>query len=218
LVFLEKAIHCYFPTITDTITAIPTQLSKDINTSSSERSNTMNIKDFLLLQRFFKKSESDYPHSSHKRFFERGFSRRGFIHRAAGATGLAFGSGLTSMALADHDNRRDERDNFEEREGDADADASPLPIPGGLQLIPGDPEVFHIFLPGGPEGNDFEPSVITDFKGRVGLAIVRGTGTGINTETKQSTRLDFEVDLRFMTGTYLGMCDRKRHHGAFALI
>lgn len=186
----------------------------------------MSIKDVLLWQRPSNENDSqtasqpalESSHLGHAHSWERGFSRRGFIHRAAGATGLAFGSGLALTAQAERDNRRNGLDQFENREGDAEAEASPLPIPGGLQLIPGDPEVFHLFLPGGPEGNDFEPSVITDFRGFVGLAIVRGTGTGINRETNVTTRLEFEVDLRFMTGTYRGMCDRERHRGAFGLI
>jgi hypothetical protein len=110
-------------------------------------------------------------------------------------------------ALADQDRRRDEHDEFEDREGDAAAAASPLPIPGGMQLIPGDPEVFHFFLP----APNAEPSLITDFRGSVGLANARGTGTGINTETGERVALEFDGDVRFMKGTYLGQCDRERH-------
>jgi hypothetical protein len=182
----------------------------------------MSSKDFLLWQRLFNKGDSqtasqpptETPRLVHTHLWERGFSRRSFIHRAAGATGLALGSGLSMPALADQDRRRDERDEFEDREGDAADAASPLPIPGGTQGIPGNPEVLHFFFP----APNAEPSLITDFRGFVGLASARGTGTGINTETGERVALEFDTDLRFMKGAYVGMCDRERHRGTFAFI
>ncbi len=97
----------------------------------------------------------------------------------------------------------------------------PNPIPGGLDAL-GDGTIFHVLLPGyppigspSPAAND--PSVITDFNGHVGLAYVQGTGLHRNKVTGVQRRLPFEVDLRFMKGTYVGV-DGRHHRGAFALL
>ena len=42
-------------------------------------------------------------------------------------------------------------------------------------------------------------------------------GTHTNKVTGVITRLPWEIDLRFMKGEYVGV-DRKKHHGAFALV
>lgn len=76
-------------------------------------------------------------------------------------------------------------------------------IPGGFQLTPGG-EVFHVFFPG-----TGEPSTITDFKGSVGTTIIDGHGTGANAAHA------FEVDVRFMDGTFIGL-DGKQTVGTFA--
>lgn len=145
-------------------------------------------------------------------------SRRRFIRTAAGAagaTGLLLGSGLSVPVRAgreDDDARRDDRD------GDADDPTSPLPIPGGT-ILPFSTERYHFFFPPAP-GNPggAEPSAITDFRGLIGLSHVTGTGTGINTNTGVSSRFFYDMDVRFMKGTYLDMCSHEEHLGAFAFI
>jgi hypothetical protein len=106
-------------------------------------------------------------------------SRRKFIGVAAGTTGAILGSTLwmPQLALA--------------------AGSDPKPIPGGI-VVGG--KLFHTFLLG--EGN--EPSTITDFKGFVGVADVQGTGTANYIGTGHHETLNFDTDLRFMQGTYIG--------------
>ena len=132
-------------------------------------------------------------HFGHAHFWERAMmSRRKFIGAAAGTTGAILGSGLwmPNLALA--------------------AGSDPKPIPGGFEL---GGQLFHVFFLG--EGN--EPSTITDFKGFVGVADVQGTGTGINTRTGQHETLNFDTDMRFMQGIYIGM-DGKQHSDTFGFI
>jgi hypothetical protein len=98
--------------------------------------------------------------------------------------------------------------------------ALPNPIPGGLEIL-GNGTVFRILLPGypplgSPDPASNDPSLITDFNGHVGLAYVQGTGLHTNKVTGVTRRLPFEVDLRFMRGTYVGV-DGKHHHATFAL-
>lgn len=144
-----------------------------------------------------------HPQGGQAQLHDCAFTRRQFMGAAAGAAGLALGSGFFSSAFA----------------GDC---ADPRPIPGGNQLLFPDPRVFHIFLPGypffpinDPATND--PSVITDFVGQVGLSYVRGMGTHTDLTTGAVSHLPFEVDLRFMKGAFVGL-DGRLHHGAFALI
>ncbi len=170
-------------------------------------------------------AESDEVHS-HDDLFDKpeaGFSRRRFIRTAAGAagaTGIALGSGLSIPVLAD-----DEDDRREDRDGDADDAASPLPIPGGT-ILPFSTERYHFFFPPGttspvivpPTPGAAEPSLITNFRGFIGLSHVKGSGTGINTDTGATSRFFFDTDTRFMKGEYIGMCDHKEHRGAFTFI
>lgn len=142
-------------------------------------------------------------HSCRTHDWGRAFSRRQFMGTAAGAAGFMLGSGFLSSGFA------------------ADCD-DPRPIPGGNQFLFPDPRLFHVLLPGfpsfpnnNPATND--PSLITNFNGHVGLAYVDGTGTHTNLTTGAVSHLPFEVDLRFMKGTYVGL-DGRHHHGAFALI
>jgi hypothetical protein len=86
------------------------------------------------------------------------------------------------------------------------AEVLPKPIPGGINIPPFG--FFHLFLP----GSGAEPSSITDFNGNVGIALIRGEGTG--TTAGVSERLTYEVDIRFMTGLYQGV-DGKNHQGTF---
>ena len=146
-----------------------------------------------------------WHHRHHSHLNGGALSRRQFIRTTAGAAGLVLGSSLIVPAVAGVCN-------------------DPKPIPGGLQLLlPDDPTVFHLLLPGSPLVPDNnnpatnDPSVITDFDGDIGLAYVRGTGTHTDKTTGEVSQLPFEVDLRFMTGTFVGM-DNRTHQGAFSLI
>jgi len=80
-----------------------------------------------------------------------------------------------------------------------DAAVAPKPIPE--TLFPGAP--FHVL---GPDSE--EPSAITDFNGFVGATEIQGTGTG---------GLLFDVDMRFMQGTYVGV-DGKVHWDTFGFV
>jgi TAT (twin-arginine translocation) pathway signal sequence len=128
-------------------------------------------------------------------------SRRRFLHGAAAATGGVALSGLwMSPALADH----------------AVATVAPRPIPGGVSPFG---MFIHHFPPLpllGP-GPINEPSQITDFDGRVGVTRVLGSGTGRNTLTGLTSRLNFQVDNGFMSGRYVGE-DGRRHRGTFAFV
>ncbi len=122
-------------------------------------------------------------------------SRRQFVRTAAGAAGVLLGAGLLpSNALAARDD--------------------PRPLPGGIHL-PFVPEVdiVHFYMPGPLN----EVSTITDFNGHIGQAHLIGTGTGIDTDTGEEKDLNFEADMRFMKGEYIGV-DGRRRHGAFAFL
>jgi hypothetical protein len=187
--------------------------------AGSERSTVMSIKDFQLWQRLTSKGDSQAtPQSSNQGLhgWERGFSRRRFIHTAAGATALAFGSGLSSRALAhDDDNGHDE------------PLPEPKPIPGGIDLselglVP-PYDFIHTFAPG-PEGVvlpftqvqlqglNVEPSTITDFKGATAVAYHVGKATGSDGKT-----YNLETDIRVMEGRYVSV-EGTRRQGTFALI
>jgi hypothetical protein len=91
--------------------------------------------------------------------------------------------------------------------GQPEGTARPQPIPVGQ------PEVapFRVFLPS-PPGEGHEPSVITDFKGDIGLCQVQGTGTDDG-----GTTWFFDADMRFMQGDYLTV-EGNRRHGTFGFI
>ena len=86
----------------------------------------------------------------------------------------------------------------------------PRPIPGGVLTPVG---VFIHHFPGPTRG--LEASQITDFKGFVGSAHITGTGTG--TLEGVQKRLTYDLDNRFMQGTYVGV-DGQRHFGTFGFI
>jgi hypothetical protein len=65
-------------------------------------------------------------------------------------------------------------------------------------------------------GTGIDPSSITDFNGKVGVADVQGTGTATNPDGSTETLL-FDTDMRFMSGVYVGV-DGAVHQGAFALV
>jgi hypothetical protein len=157
----------------------------------------------------------------HTHGWEGGFSRRRFIHAAAGATALAFGSGLSSRALARDD------DNGHDDNGHDEPLPEPKPIPGevdlsGLGLKP-PYDFIHEFLPGPKgvelpftkavlEGLNVEPSTITDFKGATALAYHAGKAKGSDGKT-----YNLETDIRVMKGRYVSV-EGTRRQGTFAEI
>ena len=123
-------------------------------------------------------------------------SRRQFLGTAGAAgVGLGLGSGLLTPAAAVADS--------------GESAVLPRPIPSGFLTPVG---VFiHHHLP----ARGIEASQITDFRGTIGLAQLTGTGTGTLNGT--SSKLNFEIDNRFMQGTYVGV-DGRRHQGTFGFI
>ena len=93
-------------------------------------------------------------------------------------------------------------------------DAAPVPIPGGFQL-PGVP-LLHVFAPGpaaiGFQGENVDPSTITDFHGFSALAYPGGSVTDAAGKT-----YDMWNDMLLFQGTYVGS-DGKRHHGTFGFV
>jgi hypothetical protein len=89
--------------------------------------------------------------------------------------------------------------------------AHPRPIPGGFSAdfkpVPRKPAV-HVLPPG--IGN--EMSTITDFHGILGASEIRGTAHG-----SDGSAYDFDTDMRFMRGDYVGL-DHRVHHGTFGFI
>jgi hypothetical protein len=65
-------------------------------------------------------------------------------------------------------------------------------------------------------GPGMDPSSITDFKGFVGVADVRGHGTATRSDGRVE-KLLFDTDMRFMKGTYIGV-DGKVHRGTFGFV
>lgn len=131
----------------------------------------------------------------HAHFWERALSRRNFLATSAGVTGALASAGLWMPGIAEAASSRG---------------AAPRPIPGGIEF---NGKLFHLFLP----APDAEPSTIFDFKGFVGVAAVDGAGTATHTKTGEKRRLLFDVDTRFMQGTYIGL-DGDRHQGTFGFI
>jgi hypothetical protein len=89
--------------------------------------------------------------------------------------------------------------------------ADPRPIPGGFDhnfmIVPRDPFI-HVL----PPGIGFEMSTITDFKGVIGASEIRGKAAG-----SDGTEWDFDADMRFMRGAFVGLGGRLRQ-GAFGFI
>jgi len=121
-------------------------------------------------------------------------SRRAFLGAAAGTTGALVGTTLLgpSTALAR-----------------TLGDDSPEPTTNTVTI---GGVTFHLtsFGPG------IDPSSITDFKGLVGVADVRGSGTATDPDGHNETLL-FDTDMRFMSGTYIGR-DNEVHHRSFGFI
>jgi hypothetical protein len=122
------------------------------------------------------------------------YSRGQFVRRGAAAVGGAAGLGLLNPPAA-----------FGRSAGD------PSPIPGGFDenfnFVTQDPFI-HVL----PPQLGFEMSTITDFNGVVGGSEIQGTAHGSN-----GTSYDFDTDMRFMQGTYVGVDGRVRK-GSFGFI
>jgi hypothetical protein len=99
---------------------------------------------------------------------------------------------------------------------------APVPIPGGFNARrafgPRFPDrFFHLFLP----GPGSEPSTIFNFRGKVAVLNIHGTGTRTELDPdtgvllSQTPNLPYATDLRFMDGTYVGV-DGEEHRGTFA--
>jgi hypothetical protein len=121
-------------------------------------------------------------------------SRRGFIGGAAAATGVTVGTGLlwpTAGSAAARPNR------------------APKPTTAKIKV---NGITFHVtsFGPG------MDPSSITDFKGFVGVADVRGKGIAKHPNGRVETLL-FDTDMRFMKGVYVAQ-DGKTYHGTFGFV
>ena len=178
----------------------------------------MSIRDLLPWQRLSSKGDSQtIPHSPNQALHAghaHSFSRRGFIHTAAGATALALGPGLSSSALAHDDDDHQTR-------------PAPKPLPGGSDLsgfglVP-PYDFIHTFGPGAAgvvlpytgvvlQGLNVEPGTITDFQGATAVAFHVGEAKGSDGNT-----YNLETDFRFMDGSYVAV-DGSTRHGTFALI
>ena len=131
--------------------------------------------------------------SSH--YARHGFSRRAFIGGAAAvATGASLGTGVQWPAAGS---------------ATALSNAAPRPTPN-TTTINGVSFHFVSFGPG------VDPSSITDFKGSVGVADVRGKGTAEYPDGRTETLL-IDTDMRFMQGVYVGQ-DGAVHNGTFGFV
>jgi hypothetical protein len=87
----------------------------------------------------------------------------------------------------------------------AAANRAPRPIPGGfdqnMMPVPKHPFI-HVFAP----GIGFEMATITDFHGVIAASEIRGTARGTD-----GTSYDFDTDMRFMHGSYVGFDGRVRN-------
>ena len=93
------------------------------------------------------------------------------------------------------------------RADDEESLVAPRPIP--QTVAPGAP--FHLVLP----ASGTEPATITDFRGKIGLADLGGTGVGVTDGQRES--LLHAADVRFMSGRYVGV-DNRRHEGTFVFV
>ena len=135
-------------------------------------------------------------YQGHDHFWDRAMSR-GVLLRASGTATMA---GLMLPALA--------RAAGLPTDGDL-----PRRIPQSIQpLGPGTPRI-HFEFPG-PEA---EPSLITNMRGRVGVANVAGMGWRVDHATGTREHLPFDADLRFMKANYVAR-DGHVHHGTFAFV
>lgn len=157
----------------------------------------------VAIMSILQQSQNIHRYIGHTHFWEQTIPRRRFITKAAGAVGLALGSGMLGSALW-----RPQLVWAAKPPG-----AAPNPIPGGIQPFGPGTEVFHLVLP----GPGAEPSTITDFHGFVGVAHITGNGTRTDTNTGNTSRLFFDTDTRFMKGHYVGV-DGEQHGGTFSFV
>jgi len=147
----------------------------------------------LITQAPVPTSSSQPFYHGHSHFWQRAaLSRRRFLQGASSAAlvGLAVPSLLRTAFAA------------------APASSLPNPIPGGLDLL-GNGTIFHVYLPGTAP----ELATITDFNGFLGAADVLGSWTG----PAATAGSQFDADMRFMTGEYIGK-DGRHHQDTFAFI
>jgi TAT (twin-arginine translocation) pathway signal sequence len=91
--------------------------------------------------------------------------------------------------------------------------AAAAPGEGTPVPVPPNPGAFglHIYF----VDPNAEPSAITDFNGKVGAAIVDGTGIGTSVTGTKSYL--FDTDMRFMQGIFRAT-DGRVHQGTFAFV
>jgi hypothetical protein len=122
-------------------------------------------------------------------------SRRQLLQRSAVALGGVAGLGLLDPSLVLGSTKT----------------AAPRPIPGGFDenfnLVPSG-AFIHVGVP----GVGFEMSTITDFNGVLGASETRGSAQGTD-----GSKWDFDCDMRFMQGAYIGL-DGRVHNGSFGFI
>lgn len=98
--------------------------------------------------------------------------------------------------------------------GDPAASIAPVPIPGGDVFPP--VGFLHAFFPGptsiGDDGFDIEPSIITNFRGFTGVAMLGGTATD-----SKGNSFNLGSDIRVFQGEYVS-ADGRHHRGTFVLI
>jgi hypothetical protein len=89
--------------------------------------------------------------------------------------------------------------------------APPGPIPGGFDtnfnIVPED-AFIHLL----PPSVGFEMSTITNFNGVIGASETQGSAHG-----SDGSRYDFDCDMRFMRGVYVGL-DGRKHNASFGFI
>ena len=122
------------------------------------------------------------------------YSRRQLLRRGAAAFGGFVGLGLLAPESVL-----------------ARANPAPRPIPGGLDktFMPVPRNAFvHVLGP----GIGFEMATISDFDGIVAGSETRGTAQG-----SDGTTYDFDTDMRFMHGSYVGL-DGRRRTAAFGFV
>ena len=119
-----------------------------------------------------------------------GLSRRTFLKAGAATGAFIAANGMFAAKAA------------------AAAPGSGDPVP-----VPANPGAFglHIYF----VDPNTEPSAITNFNGKVGAAIVDGTGMG--TTAAGTKRYLFDTDMRFMQGAFRGTDGRVRE-GTFAFV
>lgn len=97
---------------------------------------------------------------------------------------------------------------------DPPGSVAPVPIPGGDVAPP--VGFLHAFFPGptsiGDDGVDVEPSVITNFRGFIAVAMLLGTAKDANGHS-----FTLMTDIRVHQGEYVS-ADGRHHRGTFVLI